>query len=230
MKLFKKSCYIIFGVLLSVVLLFTSVEVVAFNLNHYSKSFTKYNITEATGMNMENLEYTIGDILEYLKDNREELDTRAFIKGEERDVFSTREKLHMIDVKELFVKGRLIRNFSIFLIIIIFLFIIKKDKHWKRNFPKALLYISICNIVLLGILLVLMATDFYKYFTYFHLIFFNNDLWILDPNTDVLIQMVPEAFFYDTAIKIVTYFISSLIVLGLLGVYSMKKNKTQYGN
>jgi len=230
LNLLKKICYITLGILLSIVLLLTSVEIVAFNLSHYSRSFDKYNITEATGMDMENLEYTIEDLLKYLKDDRQELDTRAVVNGEEREVFGERETLHMVDVKELFVNGMLVRNISIPLIIIISLFIIKKDKYWRKGFSKTLLYTSICNVALLGILLILMAIDFYKYFTYFHLIFFTNDLWLLNPNTDVLIQMVPEAFFYDTAIKIVTYFVGSLIILGLFGLYYIKKNKTQYGN
>jgi len=224
--------YITVGVLLSIVLLLTSVEIVAFNLNHYSESFIKYNITEATGMDMENLEYAIEDILEYLKDDRDELDTRAVINGEKTEVFGERETQHMVDVKDLFIKGILMRNISIPLIIIISLFIIKKDKYWRNGFSKTLLYTSVCNIAILGILLILMAIDFYKYFTYFHLMFFTNDLWLLNPNTDVLIQMVPEVFFYDTALKIVTYFIGTLVVLGLFGLYLIKKNKnkTRYGN
>ncbi len=228
--LFKKLGYIILGILLSIILLLTSIEIVAFNLTHYRKSFDKYNIIEATSMDMENLEHTIDDLLKYLKDDREELDTRAVIKGEEREVFGNREKFHMVDVKELFMKGRLIRNISIPLIIIISFFIIRNDKYWKKALSKTLLYTAICNIVILATLLILMAIDFYKYFTYFHLIFFTNDLWLLNPNTDVLIQMVPEAFFYDTAVKIIIYFVGSLIILGLLGLYSIKRNKTQYGN
>ena len=229
MNLLKKISYISLGILLSIVLLFTSVEIVAFNLNHYNKSFVKYNITESTGMDMKNLQHTIEDVLLYLKDNREELDTRAVINGEEREVFGEREILHMVDVKELFIKGRFIRNLSIPLILIISLFIIKTDRNWKRSLSKTLLNTSIINIVLLVILLILMAIDFYKYFTYFHLIFLNNDLWILDPKTDVLIQMVPERFFYDTAVKIVSYFVGSLLVLGSFGFYYIKKNKPQYG-
>ncbi len=229
MGYFKRSTYIILGILLSIILLFTCVEIVAFNLNHYEKSFEKYNITEATGMDKENLDHTIEDLLEYLKDDRYELDTKAVIKGEERQVFGNREKLHMVDVKDLFVKGRLLRNTSIILFGIISFVLIKKDKYWKKSFFKTLIYSAIVNIALLITLLLLMFIDFYKYFTYFHLIFFNNDLWILDPKTDVLIQMVPEGFFYDTAVKIVSYFVGSLVFLGLLGAYSFRKIKNNGG-
>lgn len=228
MESFKKLGYIIVGILLSIILLLTSVEVIVFNLNNYKKSVHKYNITEATSMDSENLEHTMEDLLKYLKDDRYEIDTKAVIKGEEREVFGDREKLHMIDVKKLFVNGRTLLNTSIILFVIIGLVLIKQDKNWKKDFPKTLIYTAIISVALLITLLLLMVIDFYKYFTYFHIIFFNNDLWLLNPNTEVLIQMLPEAFFYDTAVKIVSYFIASLAVLGLLGLYFVKKDKLQY--
>ncbi len=63
------------------------------------------------------------------------------------------------------------------------------------------------------------STDFSPYFVFFHHIFFDNDLWILDHDTDMLINIVPEAFFMDTALRIaivfaifVTIFLRSLPV------------------
>lgn len=223
LKGIKKIGYVSIGILLSMVLLLTSVELVAFHMDHYRASFEKYKITEATGMNMENLEHTMGDVLKYFKDDRVELDTRAVIHGEEQPVFGEREISHMVDVKALFVQGRFIRNSGVPLILIIALILIKIDKDWRKGFAKTLLYTSIANIGLLVMLLILMKIDFYKYFTYFHLIFFSNDLWILDPTTDVLIQMVPEEFFYSTAVKIIVYFVGSLLVLGTAGGYYLKK-------
>lgn len=194
-------------------------EVIVFNSNHYKKSFVKYNITEATGMDEESLQYITEDILRYLKDNKKELDTRIVIEGKEKEVFGDREKLHMVDVKELFVRGRFLRNAGAVLFVIIGLFLIRKDKQRKKSISNTLLYTAVLNILFLLILLLLIKIDFNRYFTYFHIIFFDNDLWKLNPNTDVLIQMLPEGFFYDTAVKIVFYFVTSLIILGLSGLY-----------
>lgn len=219
-----KYIYSIFGILFSIVLLLSSVEFMAFNRNHYRNSFEKYNITTATGMDTNNLEHVVEDLLSYLKNEKDTLDTTAVIHGEEREVFGEREKLHMIDVKDLFVKGRLIRNGSLVVLAILLLGMIIKDAHWKTNLAKALFYTAVGNLTLLGIFLLLLYIDFNRYFTYFHLIFFDNNLWILDPQKEVLIQMVPEGFFYDTAIKIIGLFIGSIITTGILG-YRFKKNK-----
>lgn len=221
-----KYIYSIFGILFSIVLLLSSVEFIAFNRSHYRNSFEKYDITTATGMDVNNLEYVIEDLLSYLKNEKDDLDTTAVIHGEEREVFGEREKLHMIDVKDLFVKGRLIRNGSLVALVTLLLAMIIMDVHWKKNLAKTMFYTAVGNLTLLGIFLMLLYIDFNRYFTYFHLIFFDNDLWILDPQKEVLIQMVPEEFFYDTSIKIIGLFIGSILTTGILG-FHFQKNKAK---
>lgn len=223
MGTFKRLSYIIWGTLLSIVLLLTFVNIIAFDLNHYNKSFVKHNIVETTGMNSENLGYIIRDILKYLKDDRKELNTRIIIEGEENEVFGDREKLHMVDVKGLFVKGRVLRNVGIALSILMFLFFIRKDQYWKKSVPGTLLYTAAADILFLLVLLLLIKIDPGECFYYFHVMFFDNDLWQLDPNTDILVQMLPESFFYSTAIRVVSYFAISLIILGSLGLYFDKR-------
>ena len=61
------------------------------------------------------------------------------------------------------------------------------------------------TVLFLGVTALLagiISTDFTKYFIIFHKIFFTNDLWQLDPRTDLLINIVPEPFFMDTAARI----------------------------
>ena len=68
-------------------------------------------------------------------------------------------------------------------------------------------------LVFLGIAV---AVDFTRCFRLFHEMFFTNDLWIFDESTDYMIRMLPEGFFSDMVIRIVSVFITSLILLGAL--------------
>lgn len=180
-------------------------------------------------MDQDNLEYVIKDLLKYLKDENESLETKAVVNGEQREVFGEREKLHMVDVKQLFVEGVIIRNISFYTFVLLIIILIKKDKLWKINISKTLFYTGITNNIMLALFLILIYIDFNKYFTYFHLLFFNNDLWILNPNTDILIQLVPEQFFFDTASKIIILFAGTLTVLGVVG-YIILKRKLKHKN
>ena len=60
-------------------------------------------------------------------------------------------------------------------------------------------------------LALLAYTNFTKYFTLFHKIFFDNDLWILNPKTDMLINLLPEGFFSDMAVRILLIFLIDVI-------------------
>ena len=61
----------------------------------------------------------------------------------------------------------------------------------------------------------LASTDFTEYFKYFHLLFFDNMDWYLDPETDLLINIVPEGFFRDTAYRIAALFLVVSFILWL---------------
>ncbi|SES90078.1 integral membrane protein TIGR01906 [Natronincola peptidivorans] len=221
----KKALYILFGILLSIGILLTAVEIVVFNTNHYMTEYEKHGITSVTGMDEENLQHVTEELLSYLKDTRDDLEIKAVVKGEVREVFGEREKLHMVDVKDLFINGRWIRNISIVLLGVLLILLIKIDNLWKKGIAKTLMYSAMANIDLLIILFLLMYFDFTKYFDYFHYIFFDNDLWILDPNKEILIQMLPERFFYNTAVKIAIIHITAIVTLGVGGFWYDKKRK-----
>ena len=51
----------------------------------------------------------------------------------------------------------------------------------------------------------------------FHHLFFDNDLWILDPAKDNLINLLPEGFFSDTAFRIGEIFL--LMELAMCAIF-----------
>ena len=67
----------------------------------------------------------------------------------------------------------------------------------------------------------LAAVDFNWFWTQFHHVFFTNDLWLLNPATSVLIQMVPEEFFSAIVLKILIWFAVVLALWIGLAVLTM---------
>ena len=66
--------------------------------------------------------------------------------------------------------------------------------------------------------------DFTAVFYMFHYIFFDNLAWQLDGEISRLINMLPEGFFVDIAIRIgVIYILSNLIILAL--AFFIKRGK-----
>ena len=193
------SVLLIIGISLFSIL--TATEIVSFNLGLYNKSFLKHNIEEVSGKTIEELDQIAEDLTLYLDDKASE----EILQPN----FNEREILHMIDVKELFRLGKIIRNISLLVIIGLGLYLFIKREKKAGKFVFWGLFANYFILIALGMMIYM---DFSKYFTLFHHIFFSNDLWLLNPKTDLLIQMLPEKFFMSMATRIVIYF---LIILAL---------------
>ncbi len=209
--------------LLPLVILLTTLQVFAFDKDFYIKEFTKYEIPKVTGMNIEDLERVSVKMIQYLKDEEKDLVIEGTVKGELREVFGEREKHHMIDVKNLFQGGYFLRNTGVFLIFIVILLLRRWTPRYAIEIMKGIFHSSILTFVLMGLLLILMRIDFYKYFTHFHEIFFDNDLWLLDPNTEILIQMLPLEFFIDIATRVILWFVGIMSIMGAATYIRLRK-------
>ena len=72
-------------------------------------------------------------------------------------------------------------------------------------------------------LIVLGMQDFTYLFTKFHHVFFDNDLWILDPRQDNLVNVMQEPVFADAAITIGSIWGCISLVLAALSVFIIRK-------
>lgn len=217
MKLLHNALGILCAFALMITLLITSVEAVTYwTPGYYEKEYTKYNVTEDVKMEMDDLLDVTHEMMAFLRGNRADLHVPTVVDGQPREFFNEREIAHMEDVRGLFLAAIALRRICLMLIAVcvVLLLVLKADI--KRVLPKMLCAGTGLFFAVLAILTGIISTNFTKYFIIFHEIFFNNDLWMLDPSTDLLINIVPEPFFVDTAARIgITYGISVIIVFAV---------------
>ena len=72
-------------------------------------------------------------------------------------------------------------------------------------------------LAITGLTALIVSGSFDRYFVIFHHLFFDNDLWILDPAKDNLINLLPEGFFSDTAFRIGEIFL--LMELAMCAIF-----------
>lgn len=227
MKKFNSFLSVLFGFFLLVALLLQVLDAACFDLSFYTKEYQKYNNAEIIGISDEELMDTTEVLLDYITDKREDMVAYATIDGVEREVFNQREKDHMVDVKKLYLLAMTVKHICAFAAIgiaVYFAFTHKKQalKQLAKGYQRA------CGIfvaILAGLALAAYI-DFTRFWTLFHQILFSNDLWLLNPKTDIMILMVPEGFFYDLVFKIAFWFILIGILLLILTQY-LKKNKEE---
>lgn len=223
-KSFINICKFIIAVFLPVVILFTVLELYSYNLNFYMSSYKKNNVSQITGMDEKDLKRVTIKIMDYLKNKEDNLEIEVHIRGELREAFGEREKLHMVDVKKLFLNGYIIRNTGIILLVLSTIIILIKSQKPIKDMLTSLLYSGILSFLIVIVIYILTKIDFDKYFTYFHEIFFNNDLWLLDPD-ELLIQLVPLEFFIDITTRIIGWFLGIEFLISSISFYLLKRNK-----
>jgi len=198
-------------------LLIASIEMFAVNQGFYQSEYAKLNTANDIGISAENLTQVTQKLLQYTTGSEDNLDMQYEIQGQMQEVFGDREKAHMVDVKALYLGARNVRTISLIgaVILIAAAFVVGK-KAATRVLCKSFLWVSVGFLVFVGALAVWAAIDFNNFWISFHHVFFaGNDLWLLDPRTDVLIQMVPEQFFSDLVTRIIIRFVSIFLTLNI---------------
>jgi len=228
----KKIQYVFGGITslsMLIVLLISSFEIAAYgNFNWYEKEYAKYGVLETLEMEMEDAMEVTEEMMAYLRGNRKDLVVFTKVNGNEREFFNDKEKAHMVDVLNLFLGGIALRRGAIVAIILSVVGIVLLKGNWKKVLPKSFLVGTGIFIGVTSVFGVVAMSDFNKYFTLFHKIFFDNDLWILNPNTDLLIRMLPEGFFWDMVIRIGTIFLllmGSLLIISIIIVMKQRNKK-----
>ena len=184
------------SLLLIVFLLLLFAMVFGFSKNFYLREFSFYHPEKTLNINSKFVRYAGQVIPEYLMGKRDSLQIPGF-----KNFFNEREMKHMDDVKRIFKWVKIISALSL----ITFLVFLKAE-----GLPLVLLYSLILIAIILFIFLFL---PFDLSFTKFHEILFNNELWLLNPETDRLIVLLPEKFFIDAARGII---LSTMFTLGSL--------------
>ena len=190
----------------------TCIDFWCFNDSFYKNEYSKLDTANDIGMSSEDLDKATDVLLGYLKEKYETLDVSASINGTTREVFNDREKAHMVDVLALYKNVKVVRNVSFIVYLICFVYICFNNscKYIFKEYKNALKVFGF----IIGFILIFCLIDFDGFWTNFHHVFFpNNDLWLLNPKTDILIMMVPERFFFDLCISIIVSIIVFLVFL-----------------
>jgi len=214
---------IINTICLIIIILFTAIELPTFNYAFYNYEYNKNSAFEIVGISSYDLEKVTIKLMDYMKDDAEDLEVYANINGVNREFFNNLEKSHMVDVKNLFQIGYAIRNIAVVVFFITFLcaFVYKK-RPALREYAKSFISIILIFVTACGGLVLVILSNFDKYFTIFHEIFFDNDMWILDPATDLLINIVPLPFFIDIFKVVISLFFLAAIVMMIISIVYLK--------
>lgn len=212
-----KICSTVGILLFSLGFLLLVIDYWCFQRSFYQREYSKDNTAEKIGMSEAELMNATNTLLDYLEDNRDDIVVEAEINGSTQEVFNERETLHMIDVKALYQNAKAF-EYALLISGTIALFFgnyLSKD-NTKATQKFGYKYGVSLLFLFLTFLMIWIIADFNGFWTSFHQFFFTNDLWLLDPNTSIMINMFPSIFFEDLVVRIIISFAIFLIVEGII--------------
>lgn len=159
----------------------------------------RYAPPENTGLAAEDYPQAAAMIAGYLSGETDTFQLSATVNGTEtEEAFGSREQTHMADVRGLFQLDRAVAlgAVALSLLCVTVCYVLRRpDRQALRGFRDGLRGM----LTVLAALMVWGAVDFDSLFILFHRLAFTNDLWLLDPATDLLIRLMPTDFFVHYA-------------------------------
>lgn len=204
------------AIVLAAVMLLSTIEVMTTALGDYwfSHEFDKYSVLEDVrgDMTMEAATGVMHDIMEYMMGRSDDINVYAVNEGVNRPFLSLDAQQHMTDCRGIVEHLKVFRVIGVAVFVMLVIYIKKKGELRLRGILYG--FVAAAVVVLAAVAL---AGGFSGAFVLFHELAFDNDLWLIDPNVDNLINLLPEGFFEDTCVTaaIATLIETTLIFVGI---------------
>ena len=186
------------------ILMLSALHAVGTDGDLYYSEQLRADVLPASGLCDAALRALDGSMAAYLRG-----DAAALTPG---NPFNVREMAHMADCYDLFALLRTVRARLVPWAIVLTL-----GGAWllqdRRRIRRCAWLSPLILLLPLGAFAVYAMIDFDGAFTLFHRILFRNDLWLLDPATDVLIRICPESMFMRMGVRIAVYSLLAVIAV-----------------
>jgi integral membrane protein (TIGR01906 family) len=195
-----------FIVCLPVVLITSNVRVLVSDVGYYRHGLRAYGAEAATGVPLSELDRAAQEIVDYFENDASTLRIVVSVSGQEEPLFNTRETQHMADVKKVMRFVFRLNEFSLVYVLayVTCVFLWSRERGLRSLAVQSLIGLGV-GFAFVGVIGAFALTGFDQAWTEFHKLVFHNDLWLLDPATDHLIQMFPEPFWKEA-----TYLVGGL--------------------
>ena len=206
-------------------LLLSSVDMNCFNTGFFSEQYRDLHTAEQLGMSGSDLMKATTTLLDYLRGDVESIDVSVTIDGVSQEAFNARERAHMVDVRTLYQNAMAVRWIALGVwVASVAALILLRKKAFLDDLSRGFLFVSFLFVLFLILLGIWILADFTGFWTTFHQLFFTNDLWLLNPATDRMIHLFPEAFFSHLVIRILLWFLAFYLPCLIVAFYNRRQS------
>lgn len=197
-----------------VALIATNIRFAASEPRVYDYSVRRFDAASLSGIPEPELIRANRELARYLRGDREG-PLRVLVRdeqGRELSLFNARETAHLADVRDLFRLVFTVQQVAVAVALaaaVLVMVLLSLRALAAAALAAAALTVGLLLLVGLGALL-----GFEELWTRFHLLAFTNDLWLLNPARDHLIQMFPEPFWREITLALGALTLLEAMLLG----------------
>ncbi len=223
-KFINTACSILYGIVIAILVVTFSIGLPIYVRQFYYWHIDGLDMVEKTGYDYGTIKDAYDDVLDYLTIPGNEFGTGKL-------AFSEQGASHFADCKVLFdLNGW---AFIISLLLFGILVTLQSKKiitiYRPRGFAVSF-WSGVGTLGFFGAVALLASLDFDTAFVVFHSIFFpGKDNWLFNPHTDQIIRVMPQQFFMNCAILIVSSIIIFCLAMIVLGIIEKNKEPTADG-
>jgi integral membrane protein (TIGR01906 family) len=180
----------------------------------YQYGFDTYGVSAVTGIDDVGLHRVAGEMVYYFNSDEESLAITVIRNGRETQLFSERETQHFEDVKDLIqLDYRVQAGILAYVLLFILGMLLWKRQNRLIGIASSVCWGSIFTLGLTALLGLGVLVGFDRLFLGFHLAFFSNDLWVVQPG-DIMAVLFPQPFFRDAAAMVAGAMVIEAVLLG----------------
>lgn len=230
MKIVEIIARCLFILCVPVILLSAGIAVALNSHWFYEQGFDKYYVSQTTGLSDTELSRAAEGLIDYFNSREEYISVTVVKDGQSFVLFNEREIGHLKDVKDLFrLDYRLLLWTSVYCLVYALAALFWRHSLYRRGLANGMFG---GGVLTLGLMLVIgtgIWLAFDQLFWQFHVLSFDNDLWLLNPATDYLVMLFPQGFWFDATVFIALFTALGAVVLGGAGLWWRLKTDKKAG-
>lgn len=216
---------------LVIAMLFSALSLVMNSEKRHRSEYERLNVADFMGMSDEDIVRSLMRLVDYMEGRVDDIVVEVTVYGESTAMFNERETMHMVDVRTLYQAWRTASCIMYaFAAVVLAALIAVFGKRWYVPASKGFIIGFAAFAAMLLAIGAYAVIDFNSFWTSFHLLFFSNDLWLLDPAESRMINMFPIEFFSNIILNFVLIFVPvsvMMLVLSIIARVRVKKEKVQ---
>ena len=228
--LLKRILFFLLGLLGFISLLCSIAASSATNENLMRQGFLQFSQTAHLNVPASRYGDYAHAVAQYLDGKTADIQIKNPDTGEMESAFSDKENRHLRDVRGIITKLKIIRWAGALVLGALFFLYVKNKARRAQFLAGAVRGFALAALSLLAIAAALAiwgAVNFDGLFWTFHQVCFTNELWLLNPNTDVLMALMPLSFFTWYAGEMLKALLPVLVMMLLVLVAWARIGKTQ---